>query len=60
MYKRNIVAGLVGLIITGGFLAFLCVWLKAVPLIVICAGVMALAVWDLLRAMKDISDARET
>lgn len=60
MYKRNIVAGIVGLVITGTFLGFLCAWLKAVPLIVISVGVMALAVWDFFTAVKDISEARES
>ncbi len=46
MYKRNLVAALIAMIITGGFLGFLCVWLKAAPLIIICTGVMLLALWD--------------
>lgn len=60
MFKRNIVAGIVGLVIVGGFLAFLCAWLKAPPLIAICSGVMALAAWDFVKAVRAISDARET
>jgi hypothetical protein len=60
MFKRNIVAGLVGLVIVGGFLGVMCVWLKAVPLILISAGVMALAAWDLYAAVKNISDTRDT
>lgn len=57
MYKRNLVAGLVGIIIVGGFLGIMCVWLKAVPLIAICAGVMALALWDLYSSTKDMGDS---
>lgn len=60
MFKRNIVAGIFGLVLVGGFLAFLCIWLKAAPLIIICAGVMALAGWDFVTAVKGIADARET
>jgi hypothetical protein len=60
MFKRNIVAGIIGLIIVGAFLAILCIWLKAAPLIIISAGVMALAAWDFFTAVKDISDARES
>ena len=60
MFKQNIVAGIVGLMLVGGFLSFLCIWLKAAPLIIICAGVMALAAWDLIKVVKDISDARES
>jgi hypothetical protein len=60
MFKRNIVAGLVGIVLVGGFLGFLCVWLKAVPLIVISVGVMALALYDFFTSMRDISDARES
>lgn len=60
MFKRNIVAGIIGLILTGGFLGFLCVWLKSAPLIIICAGVMILAAYDFFTAVKDISDARES
>jgi hypothetical protein len=57
MYKRNLVAGFVGLIIVGGFLFFFCAWLKAVPLIAICVGVLALAVWDLYSSTKDMGDS---
>lgn len=57
MYKRNLVAGLVGIVIIGGFLGIMCVWLKAVPLIAICAGVMALALWDLYSSTKDMGDS---
>ena len=60
MFKQNIVAGAIGVILTGGFLGFLCAWLKAAPLIIICAGVMALAIWDFASQVKDISDARES
>lgn len=59
MFKRNIVAGFVGIVITGGFLGFLCVWLKALPLIIISATVMALAIWDLFKSVKEIADNRE-
>jgi hypothetical protein len=57
MYKRNLVAGLVGIIIVGGFLGIMCVWLKAVPLIAICVGVMALVLWDLYSSTKDMGES---
>jgi hypothetical protein len=57
MYKRNLVAGLVGIIIVGGFLVFFCLWLKAVPLIAICIGVMGLAIWDLYSSTKDMGES---
>lgn len=60
MFKSNIVAGVLGLILVAGFLAFLCVWLKATPLIIICAGVMGLAAWDFVMAVKAIAEARES
>jgi hypothetical protein len=60
MFKRNIIAGLVGLIIVGGFLGIVCGWLKAIPLIVVCTFVMALALYDFFTAIRDISDNRET
>ena len=60
MFKRNIVAGIIGLIIVGGFLAIVCIWLKAPPLIAICVGVMALAAWDFFKSVKEIADARES
>ncbi len=56
MYKRNLVAALVGIAITGGFLGFLCVWLKAVPLILICVGVMTLVLWDVYNSTKEMGD----
>ena len=59
MFKRNIVAGIIGIVLTGGYLAFLCVWLKAPPLIIICVVVMGLAIYDFWLGMKDISDNRE-
>jgi hypothetical protein len=57
MYKRNLVAGLVGVIIIGGFLGIMCIWLKAVPLIAICVGVMALVLWDIYSSTKDMGDS---
>lgn len=60
MYKRNLVAGLVGIIIVGGFLGIMSVWLKSVPLIVISAGVMALVFWDLYTSTKDMGDSSST
>jgi hypothetical protein len=53
MYKRNLVAALIAFTITGGFLAFLCVWLKAPPLIIICLGVMLLSLWDAHRSIRE-------
>lgn len=60
MYKRNLVAGLVGIIIVGGFLGIMCAWLKSVPLIAICAGVMALGLWDLYSSTKGMGDSSST
>lgn len=60
MYKRNLVAGLVGIIIVGSFLGIMSVWLKAVPLIVISVGVMALIFWDLYTSIKDMGDSSNT
>jgi hypothetical protein len=60
MFKRNIIAGLVGLVIVGGFLGIVCGWLKAIPLIIISIGVMALALYDFFTSVRDISEARDT
>lgn len=59
MFKRNLVAGVVGIVIVGGFLGFMCVWLKAAPLIIISAGVMALAIYDLFSSVRGIAESRD-
>jgi len=56
MYKRNLVAALIAMVIVAGFLSFLCIWLKAPPLIIICVGVMLLALWDAHSSIRDKGD----
>jgi hypothetical protein len=53
----TVVFGLIGLAMLLGYLGFLLWWIKAVPLIVICAIVVALVVYDFVQTVREGSDA---
>ena len=42
----NLVTGTIGILLLVGFLGFMLIWVKAVPLIVIVVGTVALLVHD--------------
>jgi hypothetical protein len=48
----NLVTGIIGLAGVMTFLGFLLWWIKAPPLIIICAVVMLLLVWDFVQSVR--------
>ncbi len=48
----NLVTGLIGIAGVLAYLGFLLVWVKAIPLIIICSGVMVLLVYDFYQSLK--------
>jgi hypothetical protein len=48
----NLVTGLIGIAGVLAFLGLLLWWIKAVPLIIICVLVMALAIYDLWQSVR--------
>ena len=47
----NFITGLIGVAGACAFLGILLWWIKAVPLIIICALVMALLAWDFYKSL---------
>ncbi|HJQ58977.1 MAG TPA: hypothetical protein VJ890_18880 [Vineibacter sp.] len=47
-----LITGTIGILLLAGFLGFMVWWIKAVPLIVICASVLALMIYDFVVTMK--------
>ena len=48
----NLITGIIGIGMVVGFLTFLVVWVPAIPLIVICVGVMGLLIHDFVRTVR--------
>lgn len=48
----NLVTGIIGIASVIAFLGVLLWWIKAVPLIIICAGVMALLAYDFWQSLR--------
>jgi hypothetical protein len=48
----NLITGIVGVAMLGGFLGFMLVWVPATPLIVIVVGVMCLLIYDLVQTVR--------
>jgi hypothetical protein len=48
----NLLTGTIGLLLLLGFLGFMVVWIKAVPLIVIAVTVMLLVIYDFVDTMR--------
>jgi hypothetical protein len=48
----NFVTGIIGIAGVLGFLGILLWWIKEVPLIIICVGVMMLLVWDFVQTLR--------
>jgi hypothetical protein len=53
----NLVAGLIGIALLLLFLGILVVWLKALPLIIISAGVVLLLAYDLVNTLRESNGA---
>lgn len=48
----NLIAGLIGILMLGGFLGFMLVWVKAVPLIIIVVCTMLLLIYDVVQTYR--------
>ncbi len=48
----NIVTGIIGIASVFAFLGILLWWIKALPLIIICVGVMLLLIWDFIQTLR--------
>jgi uncharacterized membrane protein len=48
----NIVTGIIGIAGVFAFLGILLWWIKALPLIIICVGVMLLLLWDFIQTVR--------
>ena len=48
----NLVTGTIGLLLLLGFLGFMVVWIKAVPLIIIAVSVLLLVIYDFVVTMR--------
>jgi len=49
---RDLVAGIIGIALVFTFLGIMIWWVKALPLIVIVVGVMALLVYDWIKTLR--------
>ena len=54
MYKSNLFAGLIGIVLMCGFLGIMIAWVKALPLIIIWVGVMLMMIYDFIKTMRDL------
>ena len=48
----NLVTGIIGIASVGAFLGILLWWIREVPLIIICVGVMALLIYDFWQSLR--------
>jgi len=55
---NNIIGGAIGIGGLGLFLGIMLFRVPALPLIIICVSVMALLVWDFLRALREEAEKR--
>lgn len=51
----TLITGLIGISMIVIFMGFMLVWVKALPLIIICAVVFALLVYDFYLSLRDSS-----
>jgi len=48
----NLITGLIGVVGVCAFLGIMLWWIKEVPLIIICVGVMALLIYDFYQSLR--------
>ena len=51
----NLITGIIGIALLITFMGFMLVWVKALPLIVICLVVFALLIYDFYLSFRDRS-----
>jgi hypothetical protein len=47
-----LITGIIGIVLVAAFLGFMVVWVKALPLIIIVVGVLALLIYDFVQTMR--------
>ena len=52
MTKINFITGLIGIAMVVVYLGFLLLWIKAVPLIIICVIVIGFVIYDFIRNLR--------
>jgi hypothetical protein len=50
--STTIITGLIGMALLFGFVGFMVIWVKALPLVVIVLVVGALVVWDFVQTVR--------
>lgn len=53
MFKRNVIAALIGIVLLCGFLGILMWWIKAVPIVAIMLFVIGLMLYDIYLSLKE-------
>ena len=53
----NLITAIIGFAMVAAFLAFMVVWVPALPLIVIIVGVMALLAFDIVQSVRGAGDS---
>jgi hypothetical protein len=48
----TLITGIIGIVLVAAFLGFMVVWVKALPLIIIVVGVLALLIYDFVQTMR--------
>lgn len=54
MFKSNLAAALIGIVLMCGFLGIMIAWVKALPLIIIWVGVMLLMIYGVVKDLQEI------
>ena len=54
MFKSNLIAGLIGMVLLCSFLGILIAWVPAPPLIIIMILVVSMMVYDFILDMREI------
>jgi hypothetical protein len=54
----TLAAGIIGMAGIFAFLGFMLVWVPALPLIIICVGVMALLIYDFYGSLREEAEKR--
>jgi hypothetical protein len=47
-----LITGIIGIVLVAAFLGFMVAWVKALPLIIIVVGVLALLIYDFVQTMR--------
>ena len=53
MFKSNLIAGMIGIVLVCVFLGILITWIKAVPIVIIMLGVIAMMIYDFVKTLRE-------